>query len=318
MSNETTETTETDRLLTVDEMAAKLQVHRDTVLRWSQGARAKLPAVRFGQTVRFHWPTVAKRLGCAVAFLILLSPTTPAANPTFPELAASSAIRSAAGAPLSVTMRVPAGANGGAGSNTTAASLSSPHREFDGKVKGHSTVLSPLSSVRGASGGGDPKPRVGTGGAHASPVCTSPVGGVLPGNLGPTTTPAPSPRNTGDGRWYGIDLGKLAHAESRSRDEAVGASGERGRLQVTRAALADVNKLRRTRIRFASLTNAETSVAVARDYIAILAGRIRGSGVEPTPAAILCAWNDGLSDARRYGFDPDRAPYPTRRLIAAQ
>ncbi len=123
---------------------------------------------------------------------------------------------------------------------------------------------------------------------------------------------------TAAGAWYGIDLRKLAHAESRSRDRAVGASGERGRLQITRAALADVNKGRATKVRFASLTNAETSAAVARAYITILAGRIRRAGAEPTPAAILCAWNDGLSDARRYGFDPDRAPYPTRRLIAAQ
>jgi hypothetical protein len=117
---------------------------------------------------------------------------------------------------------------------------------------------------------------------------------------------------------HGIDLARLAQAESRSRDGAVGADGERGRLQITRAALADVNRGRRTKIRFASLTNAAVSMQVAREYVEILAGRIRSSGYEATPGAVLCAWNDGFRDARIYHFDPARAPYATRRLVAAQ
>jgi hypothetical protein len=140
---------------------------------------------------------------------------------------------------------------------------------------------------------------------------------VLPDNLGPTAPASPSVSPSG-GRWFGIDLGKLAQAESRCRDRAIGASGERGRLQITRAALADVNRAKRTAILFSSLTDPATSMQVARDYIAILAGRLRTSGYEATPGAILCAWNDGFRDARRYQFDPARAPYATRRLVAAQ
>jgi hypothetical protein len=345
-----------DRLWTAAELAARLNLHEDTVRAKSQGRRPEIPVVRIGRKVSYDWRTVAAKLGIAVSLLILLSPTTPAASPTFPEPAASPASRSAAGAPLSVTMRAPAGANGGAGGNTTAASLSSPHREFDGQVKGHSTVLSPISprpgwamtrdnaqalrasrdvslvklgsgaapaaghpfsAMRRDPSGGIPKPRVGKG-TGGIPSWLSPTGGSSPDNLGPVTPPAPPSFPAGGGRWYGIDLDKLAHAESRSRDGAVGASGERGRLQITRAALADVNRRRRSKVRFSTLTNAATSVSVARDYIEILAGRIRRSGHEPSPAAILCAWNDGFADARRYGFDPDRAPFPTRRLIAAQ
>jgi excisionase family DNA binding protein len=269
-----TETNPNERLLNVDEMAAKLQVHRDTVLRWASGSRPRLPAVKIGQTVRFHWPTIAKKFGITLAFLLLLSPTTPAASPTFPEPAASPASRSAAGAPLS-------------------------------------------SAMRRDPSGGSLKPRVGTGRVGIPELAVSDRG-QLAQQPRPGHTPAPPSLPPGGGRWHGIDLDKLAHAESRSRDGAVGASGERGRLQITRAALADVNRRRRSKVRFATLTNAATSVSVARDYIDILAGRIRRSGHEPSPAAILCAWNDGFADARRYGFAPDRAPYPTRRLIAAQ
>ncbi len=297
-----------DRLLTVEELAAKLNLHKDTVAEKSRGRRPTIPAVRIGRAVRYHWPTVAAKLGMVASFLILLSPTSSAANPTFLEPAAPSASRSAAGEPLSAK-RVPAG-----GVSRMPGVTPQPL-----PARAGAPVLAPssFSAVRRDHSGGSPKPRVGQG-TGGIPSWASSTGGALPNNLGPVTPPAPPSFHAGGGRWYGIDLRKLAHAESQSRDGAVGASGERGRLQITRAALVDVNKGRATKVRFASLTNAETSAAVARAYITILAGRIRRAGAEPTPAAILCAWNDGLSDARRYGFDPDRAPYPTRRLIAAQ
>ncbi|NBW15466.1 MAG: hypothetical protein EBR82_46500, partial [Caulobacteraceae bacterium] len=175
-----TETNATDRIMSVDEMAAKLGVHRDTVLRWSQGSRPKLPAVRLAKTVRFHWPTVAKRLGIALAF-VLLSPTTPAASPHSAVPAASPASKPAAGAPLSEA-------------------ITGWWRQ---QVAGSNTTVPTGVSRRPGARANFPKPRVGTGGGDAPPVCTSPVGGVSPNNLGPTA-PAPSSVSPSGGRWFGI------------------------------------------------------------------------------------------------------------------
>ena len=118
---------------------------------------------------------------------------------------------------------------------------------------------------------------------------------------------------------HGLDLDRLAQAESGRRDNLPrGPHGELGRHQMTPGAVAEVNKARRRRglvpIRFGSLTNAATSTQAAGEYVEILARRIRSAGFKPTPDAIICAWNDGVADARRYRFDISRAPRETRRL----
>ncbi len=144
----------------------------------------------------------------------------------------------------------------------------------------------------------------------------------MPSNLGPVTPPAPPSFPADGGRWHGIDLAKLAQAESRTDDFAIGLNGERGRYQMTRGALSDVNDARKRRkepgIRFSSLTNSTVSATATREFIQILVRRIRAAGYEPTPNAIVCAWNDGVGDARRYGFDIRKAPRETRRLAQSQ
>lgn len=199
-----------------------------------------------------------------------------------------------------VFMRVPPGVHQGGGSNTTAPSGSDDRARATraGDVPA-SPVLAPVPQSLGMRSAANSR-------RHSNPEPES--WAVMFGG-----------DDSAAGRlWYGIDLNRLANAESQGNDNARGASGELGRFQITRAALADVNA-KRTRdglrqVPFSALTNAVTSSHVAREYIQILARRIRGSGFDATPNRILCAWNDGYSDARKYSFEISRAPQATRRL----
>lgn len=51
------------RLFTIDEMAARLNLHPDTLRKKSAGKFAEIPRVKLYGKVLFDWPTVAKRLG---------------------------------------------------------------------------------------------------------------------------------------------------------------------------------------------------------------------------------------------------------------
>lgn len=74
------------RLFTIPEMAARLNLHEDTLRKKSAGKFAEIPRVKLEGKVLFDWPTVAKRLG--------IDPTSPppaASQPQAPS--ASPALR---------------------------------------------------------------------------------------------------------------------------------------------------------------------------------------------------------------------------------
>jgi hypothetical protein len=93
-----------DALISAARLAPLLDLHVVTVRKLSSGRRPSIPCVRVGGALRYHWPTVAAKLG-----INLQAPQTPAASPlpSFLERMASPAKALPAGASLS-----PAGPSG--------------------------------------------------------------------------------------------------------------------------------------------------------------------------------------------------------------
>ena len=50
-------------LMDAKQIAKELGLHVVTVRRLSSGRRPSIPCVRIGRAVRYHWPTVAAKLG---------------------------------------------------------------------------------------------------------------------------------------------------------------------------------------------------------------------------------------------------------------
>lgn len=61
MHESITETGTARKLMTRDEVAQLLAAHRQSVYRWTKEGR--IPHVRIGHAVRYHWPDVARALG---------------------------------------------------------------------------------------------------------------------------------------------------------------------------------------------------------------------------------------------------------------
>jgi len=119
----------------------------------------------------------------------------------------------------------------------------------------------------------------------------------------------------------GTHLEEIARIESGGDHAAVGAAGERGAWQMSRAAWTHVNDLRRkrgaTRHPWRAAHAPETAREYVAEYLAWLQGRFTAArGRPPTDAETYALWNLGFAGFQRRGFDLQRCPEITRRGAA--